>query len=189
MAILTDDQVRQRTVAELIQLIEEWGVERNIPQSASFSSQLLKLNEEIGELCEGKLRVSKDEIIDGLGDAFVCVVQLARMASLDLSRVPYSDAPPGWSSFDTSYLKFGACLGKLVTWARKDKTLEARLELINMATELNAMALLSGTNMHEILCAAYNEIKHRRGVMHNGVFIKSTDPEYAGIKESLGFSQ
>jgi len=46
---------------------------------------------------------------------------------------------------------------------------------------LAMIAGIEGVSIEQCLAHAYNDIKDRKGVMFNGVFVKSTDPQYERI--------
>lgn len=60
----------------------------------------------------------------------------------------------------------------------KDGIGDALVVLVMIATQYNL-------TLTECALHAYNEIKDRRGVMYNGLFIKESDPEYPRIYEKL----
>lgn len=45
---------------------------------------------------------------------------------------------------------------------------------------LTILAAQHGITMHDCLAHAYEQIKDRKGIMLDGVFIKDTDPQYQG---------
>lgn len=50
---------------------------------------------------------------------------------------------------------------------------------------LTILAAQEGLTLKQCLEFAYNEIKDRQGVMHNGCWIKDTDPRYESIMQEL----
>lgn len=61
---------------DLTSKIEQWAIDRNL-HTAEPSKQILKLNEEIGEMCQGIAKGNIDAIKDGLGDTVVVLTILA----------------------------------------------------------------------------------------------------------------
>jgi hypothetical protein len=51
---------------------------------------------------------------------------------------------------------------------------------------LAMIAGIEGLTIQECLLAAYNDIKDRKGILYNGVFVKETDPVYPRILQALG---
>ena len=68
----------------LTEKIKYWARERGL-NMADPARQMLKLVEEIGELAAGMARGCKDEIIDGIGDAYVVLTILAMQLGLDIT--------------------------------------------------------------------------------------------------------
>lgn len=66
-----------------IKLIENWAKERSLDISNS-DKQLIKLQEEVGELAEAHNKEWKDKQIDSLGDIFVVLVVYALQEGLHL---------------------------------------------------------------------------------------------------------
>ena len=50
---------------------------------------------------------------------------------------------------------------------------------------LNAIAVSNGHTLKECVEIAYNDIKDRRGILMNGVFIKESDPAYASAVAAI----
>ena len=67
----------------LIQLIEQWGIDRGI-DTVDPSKQMLKVVEEVGEIASALARGDADEFIDAVGDTFVTLVMLALTVDLDI---------------------------------------------------------------------------------------------------------
>ena len=60
-------------------LIREWADERGLYENGDTKTQALKLVEEVGETCRAILKEDDDEIIDGIGDCVVVLVNLAQL--------------------------------------------------------------------------------------------------------------
>ena len=104
------------TPTELLNLIDQWGRDRNIIGAGTSKDQFPKLISEMGELADGVAKGDKTMIKDGIGDVIVVLTMIAGIEELSVA---------------------------------------------------------------ECLEHAYNEIKDRKGILFDGVFIKSTDPRYA----------
>lgn len=79
------------TLETLIGAIHQWGRERGIHQNGRLDSQAGKLVEEANETFEAakKLALSVagwDELMDGIGDTFVVLVQLCAIAGIELEE-------------------------------------------------------------------------------------------------------
>ena len=60
-------------------LIREWADERGLYENGDTKTQALKLVEEVGETCRAILKEDDDEIVDGIGDCVVVLVNLAQL--------------------------------------------------------------------------------------------------------------
>lgn len=68
---------------EEIKLIEQWAEERGLNKSSS-DKQMIKLQEEVGELAEAHNKGWKDKQVDSLGDIFVVLTIYAMQNNLHL---------------------------------------------------------------------------------------------------------
>lgn len=78
---------------ELVINVERWAEERGLT-SADPIKQLAKLMEEVGELAEGLVKDKKDLTLDGIGDAVVVLIILARQIDSSLEeclQIAYSE--------------------------------------------------------------------------------------------------
>jgi NTP pyrophosphatase (non-canonical NTP hydrolase) len=64
---------------EQFDLIRDWAKERGLYDEGDPKTQALKLVEEVGETCRAILRQDKKEIVDGIGDCVVVLVNLAEL--------------------------------------------------------------------------------------------------------------
>lgn len=163
---------------ELILKIEQWAEDRNLIKGSDPLSQAMKLFSEAGELADniGKGRCVKDDIGDCAVVAIIISKQLDKSVASELA-------------FDR------------LTWA-EDTNKQLTLRLIQTICEfnesaslgywhygiarrlfniLNAIAANHKTTLEECLAVAYNDIKDRKGIMHDGIFIKESDPRYAEL--------
>lgn len=63
-----------------------WSEKRGIIQNSDSKTQLLKAFSEMGELADAINKRDRDGIIDGLGDVLVCLINVAAIEDLDLTR-------------------------------------------------------------------------------------------------------
>lgn len=66
--------------------IRQWANERGLYETGDPKTQMLKLQEEQGELAKAILKNDINEIIDGIGD---CIIVLTNLASLSGFTVEY----------------------------------------------------------------------------------------------------
>lgn len=63
-----------------------WSEARGIIQNSDSKTQLLKAMSELGELADAINKRDRDGIVDGLGDTLVCLINVAALEDLDLTR-------------------------------------------------------------------------------------------------------
>lgn len=66
--------------------IRAWAKEKGILDKGDVKTQYVKLQEEAGELAKAILKDDSPEIIDGLGDCVVVLVNLAELAGYNLEE-------------------------------------------------------------------------------------------------------
>lgn len=62
-----------------------WSEARGIIENSSSQTQLLKAFSEMGELADATIKRDREQIIDGLGDVLVCLINYAAIEDLDLT--------------------------------------------------------------------------------------------------------
>jgi len=63
-----------------------WSEKRGIIENSDSKTQLLKAFSEMGELADAINKRDREGIIDGLGDVLVCLINVAAIEDLDLTR-------------------------------------------------------------------------------------------------------
>ena len=164
---------------ELILKVEQWAQDRNLINGCKPIDQAMKLFSEAGELADniGKGRDIKDDA----GDVLVVLIVISKQLGATLTAF---DAPQ-WAE-DTNkklMLKLNGSLVEFIEWAEYKSFPSGIVKrILNI---LNGIARNHKTTLEECLSVAYNDIKDRKGIMHNGTFIKSTDPVYDSIVKSI----
>ena len=161
---------------ELIQKIEQWATDRNIIKGSKPIDQAMKLFSEFGELADnvGKGRDCRDDI----GDCAVVLIIMCRQLGI-----------PTIDSIQKDNDNYG--IKEYVTWAGYwmcswvSSGMSNSEELGFIFSNLINIAQLSNYTLEECVQVAYDDIKERRGVLVNGVFIKESDPAYASIIASI----
>ena len=64
--------------------IRDWAQERGIYDDGDVKTQLIKLQEEVGELAKAVLEDDKYEIVDAIGDSVVVLTNLAHLSGVDI---------------------------------------------------------------------------------------------------------
>ena len=157
---------------QLISKIEQWAEDRNIIKGSKPIDQAMKLFSEFGELADniGKGRDCRDDI----GDIFVVLAIMAKQMGLDIYRaIELSNIP----RLDDSKHIIVDLMRDLNNFTRSQNQ-----HVLQMCIEqLSKMCLAQNVLITECLNIAYNDIKDRKGILWNGVFVKSTDESYQEV--------
>ncbi len=89
------------------------------------------------------------------------------------------------SDYYRQYIKAQSEMGELADALLKGQRDETRDAIGDVLVCLINMAEQCQLSLQECLEAAYEEIKDRKGVMFQGVFVKESDPEYKRIMEKI----
>lgn len=81
-------------------------------------------------------------------------------------------------------LKCVSEVGELADSVNKQK--DIRDDIGDVLVTLIILAEMHDLNLDECLCVAYDDIKDRKGILLDGVFIKESDPAYQGAMAVLG---
>jgi len=65
-------------------LIRDWANERGLYDNGDTKTQALKLVEEVGETCRAILKEDFEEVVDGIGDCVVVLVNLAELQGISI---------------------------------------------------------------------------------------------------------
>lgn len=161
--------MKNYTLTELHPLTIKWSGDRNILKGSTIENQQLKGLEEIGETARWILKNNIPEIKDGIGDAFVCIINVMEMK--------------GKSFKSLTELKLIE-EGEIFKYMLNSSPFELLINAINdeCLDSLNALCINLNLDFTECCNLAYNEIKDRKGKMINGTFIKEADMlEWADI--------
>ncbi len=171
------------TMTQLVEEVMLWGYSKGIVQKASTDKQLLKGIEELTEISEALYANDRAEVIDGIGDLLVTQIMYMEIANIDSYNsisIALEDVEP-MSSFvegvtiEMLISHLSIAFGKVVTADLKypdDSELAITTQVIDLANLLACIALEIGSTLQECLQAAYDVIKHRKGAMVDGVFVK-----------------
>lgn len=75
---------KQKSLEELIKLVNQWAEEKGIFSKATTIKQAHKTLEEVHELITAIEDNDKNEIIDAIGDIFVTIIIQSEMQGLDI---------------------------------------------------------------------------------------------------------
>ena len=157
---------------EFVQNVKEWATARNLINGSTVQVQGLKGLSELGELADNfaKGKDIKDDIGDCCVVAVICQLQLG-----GVPKQPVADKRV-WENPQECISEIAREFAYVVSDGF------APTEVGHAAITL---CEYRGIGFIECLNQAWNDIKDRKGIMHNGVFIKESDPRY---KELTGGS-
>lgn len=166
---------------ELIDNIEQWAIDRNIIDGTKPIDQAMKLFSEFGELADnvGKGRDCRDDI----GDVFVVLTIISAQTGHSISEV---DAPR-WAEGSNKdlVLKLAGSIVEFIEYKHNGNSFASGV-LKRILNILNGIARNNKTSLEECVTIAYNDIKDRKGVVFNGIFIKESDEAYQEALVKLG---
>lgn len=70
---------------QLIKLVEQWSIDKGLPDKDS-SKQYLKVSEEVGEVAAALARGNQEMLKDGIGDVVVTLIILAQQNGMTLEE-------------------------------------------------------------------------------------------------------
>jgi hypothetical protein len=149
---------------DFVRKVKGWAEARNLIKGSTIQAQGLKGLSEAGELADNFAK-GKD-IKDDIGDC--CVVAVITMLQHDMGEETF---PVG--AIDTTPEKAVGEIAMEFAWA-----VNAGYSASSVPDY--ALTICQHKNIDFIKClnTAWDDIKDRKGIMHNGVFIKESDPRY-----------
>ena len=168
---------------ELIQKIEQWANDRNIIKGSKPIDQAMKLFSEFGELADnvGKGRDCRDDI----GDVFVVLTIISKQCNrsiLDVVANAIDEVYCFERNVKISVIELGMTITSMLHEGNSDPIM---FNVESALCNLNDICIVNDYTLEECVQIAYNDIKDRKGIMSNGVFIKESDPAYASIIASI----
>jgi NTP pyrophosphatase (non-canonical NTP hydrolase) len=70
--------------ANLEMKIIQWSEARRIIPNSNPETQLLKAMSELGELADATIKKDREEIVDGVGDVMVCLINYCALQDINL---------------------------------------------------------------------------------------------------------
>lgn len=160
-------------------LVINWADNRQILSESTPAQQFVKLMEEYGELASGVSKHNEQVIKDSIGDCLVVLIILHKM--MDFKGGAFKNLPTVHYEFKQNGVIYVAeelgRIGYIIN--RPELGWESRLEehIQEAIHALQDVAIKHKTTLAECLGLAWDEIKDRRGIMRDGVFIKTADLE------------
>lgn len=160
-------------IQELIKLIEQWAIDRELDKNGTVEGQLIKTAEEVSELIIGMSKGNLLEIKDAIGDVFVTLVVgnlICNSTEIlkDYQSVVIRD--------ESKYGKYNLIMRILYSMNRlMFEELYAKREVSSLMQDLMYVCKLYDLDFLDCVESAYNEIADRKGVVRDGTFIKEDD--------------
>ncbi len=143
--------------------VEGWAEVRGIYDQSTEDKQILKFAEELGEFL---IAETENEKMDAIGDMAVCIVNANKFKSLNIEIIG---------------ARYGKGIGDVCSFV-KFKSYSSAIEA------LMGLAHSEGFKFNDCLQMAWDEIKDRKGIMINGLFVKwenLTEKQKKDLQERL----
>lgn len=163
------------TLTELQEKVIEWARAKDLIKPENVQKQLLKFDEESGELSGAILRNGQEKIIDAIGDTLVTLIILAEQLKFkidmdelfSLSQINFSHSP----NLMSNLMRLIVAKGEIPFVSSKGQS-RAIKESIILTMSISLFLKLLPAHCLE---TAYNVIANRKGQTINGTFIKEED--------------
>lgn len=160
-------------IKELIELIEQWAIDRGLDKNGTVEGQLIKTAEEVSELIIAISKNNVKDIRDAVGDVFVTLVVanlLKPKIKIDLVLVElYSYYPEGVISKKNLVTSLFGHTSYMLSSQYSSVHVEGILiELLFVCNTYNL-------KFEECVEASYKEIAGRKGRVIDGTFVKEDD--------------
>lgn len=173
----------QSEIERLLELVREWGKNRNLLQPEWLHGQTFKLVSEFGEIAEGMEEHDNDKIMDAFGDTLVVCVIVGECIG---RRITEEDLYPNQAlSKNCDFTGSLMALGRFADAVGKGQVEKQREELGEFARSVSDFCSWASFCVDVCLENAYDQIKDRRGVMYKGMFIKESDERYESARAEL----
>jgi hypothetical protein len=153
-------------LSEYNELLNTWFKTRNM-QSLDPKNQLLKTFEEYGELIEGVECCNIDETIDAIGDIYVCLIGL----QIQLKQPLWINSDYKRSNGITPLMQQLCSLANQFSRGYNGTEIGVTLAF----GYLEGVASKFNLDIEDCVGCAWEEIKDRKGLVIDGIFIKYND--------------
>src|SRR5574343_532906 len=172
---------------ELISKIEQWAEDRNIINGAKPIDQAMKLFAEHGELSDNVGNNQLDKVFDDVGDVFVVLTIIAKQCNLSIYNQLDKKLKHSGLKVDVVFLtsELATIATEVYEWD-DESTYFPEHALKYSVARLRSIAEQVGLTLEYCVEQAYNDIKDRKGVLYDGVFIKESNPAYQEALIKLG---
>ena len=160
----------------LISKIEQWAEDRNLIKGCEPIDQAMKMFSEFGELSDAVAKDNLREIVDGIGDVFVVLTIMTAQIG---AKIDCNIQKIAWHYSDKQLiLATNSDIQDFADYASNSKKMFNESALDSALGRLSFLAEEYNLTLEQCIEYAYNEIKDRKGIMHNGTFIKESDVRY-----------
>ena len=168
---------------ELILNIEQWAEDRNIIKGSKPIDQAMKLFSEFGELADnvGKGR----DCCDDIGDVFVVLTIITKQTGRSVGAYADGGVMLRHPHNKENVSELAYFLAPFVSYLTIPPQFNGQA-LVECIRLLRTIASNIGSTLEECVQIADDDIKDRKGLMYNGLFIKESDPSYKEALEKLG---
>ena len=172
---------------ELILKIEQWAEDRNIIKGAKPLDQAMKLFAEHGEMSDHVGNNELDKVFDDVGDVFVVLTIIAKQCNLSIYNHLDTKLKPSGLKVDVAFLtsELATIATEVCEWDN-ESTYFPEYALKHAVARLRSIAEQVGLTLEYCVERAYIDIKERKGILYEGVFIKESNPAYKEALEKLG---
>lgn len=162
---------------QLMVWIKQWGDDRNLTAPENLQGQTLKLVSEFAEISDASQKRDQGEVRDGFGDCMVVAVIIGAHIGLTFTEDMVLGDQAAARNVDLggpliALGKFADAVGKKQPEIQKEQLLQFIVDLADCCSWFSL-------NFTDCVEQAYEEIKDRKGIMFNGMFIKESDERYA----------
>lgn len=165
-------------------LVLDWADKRGILAHSPLTAQMIKLLEEYGELASGVAKNDEAKVKDSIGD---CLVVVIIMRGINHRTDCVLDRLPPFENFcvdifpaQLAVVRCVEYLGRVAWQLRRpmengDNIIDE--QLTDFVCSLRDVAYHFDTTLDECLALAWDEIKDRKGLMRDGIWVKLSDLE------------
>ena len=172
---------------ELVLKIEQWAEDRNIIKGAKPLDQAMKLFAEHGELSDHVGTNELDKVFDDVGDVFVVLTIIAKQCNLSIYNHLDTKLKHSGLKVDVAFLTSELATIATEVYEWNDESMYFPEYALSYAVaRLRSIAEQVGLTLEYCVEQAYIDIKDRKGILYEGVFIKESNPAYKEALEKLG---
>jgi hypothetical protein len=161
--------------------VAQWCDDRNFTYGSNPMRQFFKLVEEFGETCEAIECSDVADTMDGIGDTLVVTRAILHQMGYDAEAyVAAFNRGQGMRQLHQGIVSdpLVACassLGVIAKGISKGDVVQVADGVSGLVMGLQILCDSTSINIYECMSEAWNEIKDRKGMLIDGVFVKEAD--------------